>query len=294
MQSLSGAIEREYNAHLALLSDPTQLMQFTLQAAPILSKASSADADQQQLYEELARLTGNKEALKRIEDARKRRQDGIQAAHRPRNKRKTRDRSLNWSGEDLRCTECNVALIHMHRQGHTVCPDCGKTFMDLVDDSFEGLPFGERTPVSVSSYSRHTHMAELLAQVQGTEQTDVPDEVIEALRTQLKKHRLLDEPHKITPNLVKSHLKQLKLSKWYDNGMQLATIVSGGKCPQLRLPPALVHDIHTSFAAAQEPFAQAIQSSKRTNFLAYSYFCHKRCQINGVHSVHKTFHILQP
>ena len=63
--------------------------------------------------------------------------------------------------------------------------------------------------------------------------------------------------------------------------MQIAIIISNGKCPRLRLPPELIQDIHASFAVAQEPFAAAIQNDNRINFLAYSYFCHKRCQING-------------
>lgn len=320
MASVSKAIESEYNAHLSaleaqrsgILQDPAALaqhdeavLQFSLKAAPILSRASQEqDPCQQQLYEEMAVLTDNSEALRRIEQARKRRIEDAQASHRPHNKRKTRDRGQHqWISEDIRCSGCGASLIHVHSLRQAVCPQCGRMEDYCIDDSFEGLPFGEREPVSVSSYSRQTHMAELLAQVQGTEQTEVPEEVVEALRKQLKKHRLLDEPQQITPVMIRSHLKQLKtkqgetkqhnITKWYDNAMQLANIVSGGKCPQLRLPNALVHDIHNSFAAAQEPFAIAIQNSKRTNFLAYSYFCHKRCQINGFEQYARVFKLLK-
>lgn len=278
---MEGAIGREYSAHLAALekqrcaADPPDkddaIMEFTLAAAPILSRAGheTGPGQQQLLYEEMARLTGNTEALRRIEEARARKLEYNQATHRHRNKRKTRERCMQWSNEDSRCPDCDVALIFMSREAQTVCPNCGKTSF-LIDNSFSALPFGERPMVSESSYSKQSHMSDLLDQVQGIERTEVPEAVVQALTKQLSKHRCLSHPEKLTPNTIKHHLKLLKLSMWYDNAMQLCLIVSGGKCPRLRLPPDLIQDIHTSFAAAQQPFEHAIKNSNRTNFLAYS------------------------
>lgn len=285
--AVMGAIQREYNAHLATLAErraglsgsdalaghDRAATEFALRAGQVLARAAANPhpVEQQQLYEELATLTQNTEALRRIEDARQKREESVRAAHRPQNRRKVRERGVQWAAGDMHCPDCQVALIFLPRLSENVCPECGKTSANCGDDSYENLPFGDRPhPVSESSYSRQTHMAELLAQVQGTERTEVPPEVVEAMRDRLRKHRLLDDPTKLTPNTVRSHLRQLKLSKWYDNAMQLALILSNGRCPRLRLPHALVQDIHASFAAAQEPFAQAIRNSKRTNFLAYS------------------------
>ncbi|KAK9816131.1 hypothetical protein WJX74_006453 [Apatococcus lobatus] len=282
----SGAIEREYDAHLAARADrraellaehgPTECIgkhdaevtEFMLAAGPVLARAAQG-GDQQGLYEELARLTCNDEALRRIEEARLRRDDSIRAVHRPRNKRKTRERALSWSGQDLVCAPCGVSLLMLPKEAAVVCPQCG-AHSQFQETTADALPFGERPPISQSSYSRHNHMQELLAQVQGLEHTEVPQDVVDRLRKQLRKHRLLDDPARITPAVVKAHLKQIKLSKWYDNAMQLALIVTGGRCPRLVLPPDLVRDIHASFAEAQEPFDLAIQDAKRTNFLAYS------------------------
>ncbi len=288
MQFPSGAIEREYDAHLAGLAErraellaehgddchpaveghDEDVTEFALRAGPVLARAAQG-GDQQDLYEQLARLTNNEDALRRIEEARARRADSARAAHRPRNKRKTRERALSWSGQDLVCRECGVSLIMLPKEAAVVCPQCG-SHTPFQETTADALPFGERPPCSQSTYSRHNHMAEFLAQVQGRENTEVPQDVVDRLRAQLRKHRLLDSPARITPPVVRNHLRQIKLSRWYDNAMQLAIIVTGGRCPRLVLPPDLVRDIYASFALAQEPFDVAIQGDKRTNFLAYS------------------------
>lgn len=306
----TGSVEREYDAHLAALTKHRELLEasaappsvleehddavteFALRAGPILARATLEKDNQQELYEELARVTNNIDALKRIEDARGRRHEARKAGARGPNTRKTRDRCQQWTNEDLMCSLCHSPLIILAREATMVCPQCGESRYHQ-EDSLDALPFGDRNPASESSYSRQTHLAEIVAQVQGIERTDVPDEVIAALRKDLVKHRLLDNPQRVTPDLVKRHLKRLKLSKWYDNAMQLAIIVTGNRCRRLALPPELVKDLHDSFRLAQGPYQEAIAGTKRKNYLAYHYFCHKRCQINGYPQYAKAFNLLK-
>lgn len=275
----SGSVEREYDAHMAALSHHRDqlvasdapessikehddaVLKFALRAGPILARVA-VEGDQQCLYEELAIVTNNIEALKRIEEARGRRYEARKAGSRGPNTRKTQDRCQHWTNEDLTCAVCRSPLIILAREATVVCPQCGQSRYHQ-EDSLDALPFGDRNPVSESSYSRQTHLAEVVAQVQGIERTDVPDEVIAALRKDLAKHRLLVDPLKVTPELVKRHLKRLRLSKWYDNAMQLAIIVTGNKCRRLTLPPELVKDLHDSFREAQPSFQDAIAGTKR-------------------------------
>ena len=327
----SGSLEREYESHLAALGQlrdqlvaeggpvadhDEAVTQFVLHAGPILARAAAGGHNAQTLYEELATLTNNTEALRRIKEAKLRREDAKRAAFRHPNGRKKRDRQPEWSQEDLTCAVCGSSLIIMEREATLVCPQCGLS-RTYLDTSANALAFGERAPSSESSYSRQTHLSELLAQVQGIEQTDVPDQVVSAVRKELQKHRQLDDPRRVSPDLVRHHLKRLHMSKWYDNAMQLAIIVTSGRCRRLRLPPALVQDLHDSFRQAQEPFARGIQGTRRRNFFSYcafpisntprahipsathtrrcpaGYFCHKRCQINGFDAYAKFFKLLK-
>ena len=173
-----------------------------------------------------------------------------------------------------------------------VCQSCG-VVREFNENSAAGLAFNERAPVSESSYSKQTHLAELLQNVQGRERTEVPSEVVDAVRTELRKFRQLDRPEKITALVVRGHLRRIKQARWYDHAQQIAMTASGNRCPRVELPPELERDLHAAFARIIVPFQRAIRGFKRSNMLAYSYYVIKRCELNGFARYKKHFRLLK-
>lgn len=317
--SAAASLEHEYDAYLASIGHEMQAVaadahkpgtpgaeararlarleqartDFCLRAAPILARCYQGVGSRQALYEELATLTANVEAIARIHEARIRREEALAAASRGPNDRKRRRRELPWSRDDILCHRpgCDGVMLVL-RSAEIVCEACGY-MREFNEVSTAGLAFNERAPVSESSYSKQTHLAELLQNVQGRERTEVPSEVVDAVRAELRKFRQLDRPEKITALVVRGHLRRIKQARWYDHAQQIAMTASGNRCPRVVLPPELERDLHAAFARIIVPFQRAIRGFKRSNMLAYSYYVIKRCELNGFARYKKHFRLLK-
>ena len=62
--------------------------------------------------------------------------------------------------------------------------------------------------------------------LQGTERSQVPPEVVEAVREEFKRQRVQDK-RKITKLAVRRHLKRIKKTRYYDHCAQIARELSG-------------------------------------------------------------------
>ncbi|KAK9844551.1 hypothetical protein WJX74_003946 [Apatococcus lobatus] len=268
---------------------------FTLRAAPIFARCYQGLGSHQALFEELATLTANVEAVARIQEARARREEALAAAHRGPNERKRRRRQAQVSARDFECFRpgCDGQMMHVPREAQMVCPECGFAAPFQLDSAPGCVPYDTVRPVSESTYCKETHLAELLQNVQGKERTEVPAEVVHAVRRELRKFRQLDRPETVTPLVVRSHLRRLRMAKWYDHAMQIAIHATDGRCPRVVLPPELERDLHAAFSQIIEPFQRAIRGFDRTNMLSYSLVCFKRCELNGFEQYKKHFRLLK-
>ena len=316
MGTTPSSLEHEYDAYLASLAQEMAAVgaegpseerratlarldlartEFVLQAAPILARCYRGGESRQALYEELATLTANVEAIARIREARLRREDALAAARRGPNDRKRRVKGQVYTTESLVCSTpgCGGNLV-VFKTMEVVCERCGTSRgFETAAPMDGGLAFGDRAPASESSYSKQTHLAELLQNVQGKERTEVPSDVVDAVRTELRKHKQLEQPQKITALVVRGHLRRLGLAHWYDHAQQIAMTASDNRCPRVVLPPELERDLHAAFALIIEPFKRAIRGYNRTNFLSYSYFAYKRSEINGFSAYKRHFRLLK-
>jgi hypothetical protein len=67
---------------------------------------------------------------------------------------------------------------------------------------------------------------EILSQVQGSEKTQVPDDIIAKVSEELRRHKVT-EPKLITRAKVRQHLKRLNLAQFYKHTAQIARRLSG-------------------------------------------------------------------
>ena len=92
------------------------------------------------------------------------------------------------------CEICNVGeMIPQDEEGILICnnPGCGKFITYIVDSS---KPTNKEPPneVSYTAYIRLNHFKEILSQFQAKETTQIPEEVINAIKARIKKERIKD------------------------------------------------------------------------------------------------------
>ena len=134
-----------------------------------------------------------------------------------------------------------------------------------------------RDTKSQFSYKRLTHMNQWIDALQAKENTTIPEEVIEAVRNEFKKHRMTSKSD-ITPQRVKMFLKKLNLARWYEHKHNIVALINGA--PAVRLPQDLEDRLKAMFLKIQHPFEKH-RPAHRKNFLHYGYTLFKMCQLLG-------------
>jgi len=127
------------------------------------------------------------------------------------------------------------------------------------------------------SYKRENHFNEWLSQFQAQEMTTIPDEVIESLRSELKKIKIR-KLEDITHAKIRSLLKKLRLNKFYEHVPYITNILNGIKPPSMS--QGLEETLRMMFKDIQKPFDDNCPT-ERKNFLSYSYVLYKMCELLG-------------
>ncbi len=112
------------------------------------------------------------------------------------------------------CPNCIYSnIVHMRSTADLVCDGCGEVVAIAMT---EELTYREEQETSEKiinySYKRENHFNEWLSQFQAQEMTNIPEEVIEQLRSELKKMKiknLEDITHKDTRTSQKIKTKQI-------------------------------------------------------------------------------------
>jgi hypothetical protein len=157
-----------------------------------------------------------------------------------------------------------------------ICINCGLAEFVQGDE----IGFKEEQEIEkniVYSYKRENHFNEWISQFQAKESTSVPEEVIGQLRTEFKKQKIKNL-NEITHEKVKSLLKKLDKSKYYEHVPYIATILSGITPPMM--PQELEDRLRLMFHTIQESFEKN-KPKNRKNFLSYSFVLYKFCELLG-------------
>ena len=175
------------------------------------------------------------------------------------------------------CRACNRGeLVPVDYEGVVVCNDrmCGKQFQFLMENE---KPSYKEPPKEVCfyAYKRINHFREILAQFQAKESTNIPREVMENVRAQIKKERI--EISAISNKKAKEILKKLGYNKYYEH-IPFIKDKLGIRPPVMT--PDLEDRLCSLFIEIQRPYAKYCPDD-RVNFLNYYYTVYKLCELLG-------------
>ena len=163
-------------------------------------------------------------------------------------------------------------LIPLDDEGVLICNICSKNVPYLIENE---KPSYKEPPKEVCfyAYKKINHFKEILAQFQGKETTQIPADVIENIKLQIKKERIQLE--QLNHYKTKEILKKLGYNKYYEH---IAFIKNklGIK------PPVMSQELEETlcnlFMELQAPYAKFCPDY-RVNFLNYYYVLYKLCEL---------------
>jgi len=165
-------------------------------------------------------------------------------------------------------------LIPLEDEGILICNSCSRNIPYLIENE---KPSYKEPPKEVCfyAYKRINHFKEILAQFQGKETTQIPPEVIENIKLQIKKERI--ELEQITNLKTKEILKKLGFNKYYEH-IPFIKDKLGIKPPVMS--PELEEILCNLFIELQSPYSKYCPDD-RVNFLNYYYTAYKLCELLG-------------
>jgi hypothetical protein len=171
------------------------------------------------------------------------------------------------------CQNCYKGeMIPLDDEGILICNVCAVNIPYLIENE---KPSYKEPPKEVCfyAYKKINHFKEILAQFQGKETTQIPDDVIEQIQQQIKKERICID--QLTHHKTKEILKKLGFNKYYEH---IAFIKNklGIKPPVFS--PELEDTLCNLFMEIQSPYAKTCPDY-RVNFLNYYYVLFKFCEL---------------
>ena len=188
------------------------------------------------------------------------------------------------------CTGCGSSNILSDATViYNPCANCGLTMEGMVCEMTyrDEHEFAEKT--INYSYKRSNHFQEWLNQLQATESTNIPQDVIESLRSEFKKIKIKNVSE-ITHSKVRTLLKKLRLNRYYEHVPYISNILNG--IPPMRMTHALQDKLKLMFNEIQAPFEKHCPGNRK-NFLSYAYVLYKFCELLSEDDYLKYFPLLK-
>jgi len=173
------------------------------------------------------------------------------------------------------CQVCKKGeLIPLEDEGILVCNICSRSIPYLIENE---KPSYKEPPKEICfyAYKRINHFKEILAQFQGKETTQIPLDVIENIKLQIKKERI--DLSQISNIKTKEILKKLGYNKYYEH-IPFIKDKLGIKPPIMN--PELEETLCNLFVELQAPYSKFCPDD-RVNFLNYYYTAYKLCELLG-------------
>jgi hypothetical protein len=172
------------------------------------------------------------------------------------------------------CRYCHAGeMIPVENEGIMVCNNCSIHVSYLVENE---KPSYKEPPNEACfyAYKRINHFKEILAQFQAKETTQIPPDVLENIKHQIKKERI-DLHTQLTDKKAKEILKKLGYNKYYEH-IPFIKEKLGIKPPVMS--PELEETLCNLFMEIQGPYAKFCPED-RVNFLNYYYTVYKLCEL---------------
>lgn len=186
----------------------------------------------------------------------------------------------------MKCPICDTELSTIMTEGIVTCEECGY-FDDIVIDSQKSSFKDPPQSVSYYAYQPRNHFIEILQQFQGKENVTIPDEVIDKLKIEIRKHRISNLA-KLDNNIIRNFLKKIGKTSYYEN---IATIIYKltGQHP-CKLSPETEKQLIAMFDLV-EPTWTIVRPSDRDNFLSYRYTLYKFMELLDLKKYMKGYNI---
>jgi hypothetical protein len=173
------------------------------------------------------------------------------------------------------CPTCNVEMTFYQNEALLGCGRCGYEEFILIDSEKPSYKDPPRE-ITYFAYKKINHFNEWLAQFQAKENTDIPQEIIEAVMRELRKERISD-PKKVKKEKIREILQKLKFSKMYDHVQQIKNKIQQ-QMTMLTLSKEMEEKLQHMFKEIQPAFIKYCPAN-RSNFLSYPYVLYKLCQL---------------
>jgi len=182
------------------------------------------------------------------------------------------DMNLYLKNMDI-CNFCNNGeMIALEDEGVLMCNNCAAQIPYLIENE---KPSYKEPPKEVCfySYKKITHFKEIIAQFQGKETTQIPDDHIEQIELQIRKERI--SLNELSYKEMKEILKKLGLNKYYEH---IAFIKNKlGISPPV-FSQQLEEALCNLFMEILSPYAQVCPDD-RINFLNYHFVLYKLLEL---------------
>jgi hypothetical protein len=177
------------------------------------------------------------------------------------------------------CKLCNgESFLYETKSSTYICTQCGLSTTSIINDIDKPTYTENVEQVVIFTYRRDNHFQECLNQLQAKENTTIPPKIIEDLNKEFRKYNITN-PKMFSIKLVKSYLKKLGYSKYYEHIPTIINDFCGLPAP--KLTPALEQQLRIMFDEVQDPFVKwkKIINPTRKNFLNYNYTFYKMLQL---------------
>ena len=180
-------------------------------------------------------------------------------------------------------------VVHM-AEAVRICRTCALCRPYLSADG--NLSFNEEKqmmPEGNFAYQKINHWKELLAQIQAKQNTEIPADVINKVKLELKKQRIT-HTSQVDISKVSKILRSLKLIKYYEHANYICYLITGN--PPLRLAEALENKLCSMFMELETPW-EKYKPPGRHNFLSYHYTMYQMCKLLNLDGFLPLFNLLK-
>lgn len=180
--------------------------------------------------------------------------------------------------KDTNTCDCGEPLRYSPVDSTMLCTACGTT-KTHIEIGTRGLNYDEQVDHASKrafTYKRISHFIECLNASQAKQNTSIPDEVLDAITSEMKKYRM--SPESLTATHVRAFLKRRGLSKFYEHVNYILSLINHTK--KTTIPKHVEETLVKMFIATQKPF-DSVADADRVNFLRYNYIIYKMLEIIG-------------
>lgn len=196
--------------------------------------------------------------------------------------------------EDNYCIDCQAFRILKPSESKNVCEFCNtevNIIMDYEKPSIKDPPM----EVRYYEYQRIKHFCDWLANLQGKESSEVPEEIITLVQLEIRKHKNLkleDLDEEDIRNFIKKNAKKINgTDRYYEHVTQILFKVTG--IPPLTMTPEQEENLKIMFILIQEPYNRFVIAMNRKNIFSYSCIIYKFCQLLGYTDFMKKLKLLK-